>query len=44
MALLEDIFKGNAIMTMAIGVGAVLLAPVLVPAVSQVIRILPPRP
>jgi hypothetical protein len=38
VALFEDMFKGNVVMTMAVGVGAAILAPVLVPALSQIVR------
>lgn len=39
MALFEDMFKGGNIVTgLAIGVGTALLAPVLVPAIGNVLR------
>lgn len=38
MALLDDLAKGATPETVAIGIGAALLAPVLVPAVSSVLR------
>ncbi len=38
MALLEDIAKGATPGGLVVGIGAVLLAPVLVPAVTQVLR------
>ena len=38
MALLEDLFKSNPVTGFAIGVGAILFGPNLLPAVGQVIR------
>ena len=38
MALLDDLAKGATPETVVIGIGAALLAPVLVPAVSSVLR------
>lgn len=38
MALLEDLFKGNMVTGLAVGVGAILVAPALMPAVNQVLR------
>ena len=38
MALFEDVFKGGGVTGIAMGVGAVLLAPVVLPAVGQVLR------
>jgi hypothetical protein len=38
VALLDDLAKGATPETVAIGIGAALLAPVLVPAVSSVLR------
>jgi hypothetical protein len=38
MALIEDMFKGNAITGLAIGLGAVLLAPAVLPALGRVLR------
>ena len=38
MALLDDLAKGATPETIAIGIGAALLVPVLVPAVSSVLR------
>jgi hypothetical protein len=38
MALLEDLAKGATPEILAIGIGAALLAPVLAPAVSSVLR------
>ena len=38
MALFEDMFKGASVPGLVIGVGAVLLAPTLLPAVGRVIR------
>ena len=38
MALIEDLFKGNAVTGVAVGVGALLLAPGLLPAVGRVVR------
>src|SRR5690242_9112493 len=38
MALIDDLAKGATPQTVAIGIGAVLLAPLLVPAVSSVLR------
>ena len=38
MAIFEDLFKGNAVTGVAIGVGALLLAPGMVPAVGRVLR------
>ena len=38
MALLEDLFKSNPVTGLAIGVGAILFGPTLLPALGQVIR------
>jgi hypothetical protein len=38
MALIEDLFKGNAVTGIAVGVGALLLAPTVIPAVGRVLR------
>jgi hypothetical protein len=40
MALLEDMFKGGAVTVtgLAVGVGALLLAPSVLPAIGQVLR------
>ena len=38
MALFEDMFKGGGVTGIALGVGAVLLAPVILPAVGQIVR------
>ena len=38
MALFEDVLKGGGATGIAVGVGAVLLAPVVLPAVGQVLR------
>ena len=38
MAILEDMFKGNIVTALVVGVGSALLAPVLVPAVSNLLR------
>ena len=38
MAILEDLFKGNAVTGVAVGLGAVLLGPTLLPAIGGVLR------
>ena len=38
MALLEDMFKGNMVTGLAVGVGAAVLGPVLVPALGSALR------
>jgi hypothetical protein len=38
MALIEDIFKGNATTGLALGIGAVLLVPAVLPALGRVLR------
>ena len=38
MALVEDLFKGSTVTGVAVGVGALLLAPTVLPAVGRVIR------
>ena len=38
MALIEDLFKGNAVTGITVGVGALLLAPTVIPAVGRVLR------
>jgi len=38
MALVEDLFKGTTVTGLAVGVGALLLAPTVLPAVGRVIR------
>lgn len=38
MALIDDIFKGSTVQGLAIGIGVTILAPVVVPAVTAVLR------
>ena len=38
MALIEDVFKGNAVTGVAIGVAALVLGPALLPTVGRVLR------
>jgi hypothetical protein len=38
MALLEDIFKGNAMTGVAVGVAAIFLGPTLFPTIGRVLR------
>ena len=38
MAILEDVFKGGTVTGLAVGVGALLLAPTVLPAVGRVVR------
>lgn len=38
MAMLEDIVKGNAMAGLAVGVGAIMLGPTLLPAIGKVLR------
>ena len=38
MALVEDLFKGSGVTGIAVGVGALLLAPTVLPAVGRVLR------
>jgi len=38
MALVEDLFKGSTVTGVAVGVGALLLAPTVLPAIGRVIR------
>ena len=38
MALIEDLFKGNAVTWIAVGLGALLLAPTVIPAIGRVLR------
>jgi len=38
MALFEDLFKGNAVTGVAVGLGALLLAPTVAPAIGRVLR------
>lgn len=38
MALVEDLFKGTTVTGVAVGLGAVLLAPTVIPAVGRVVR------
>jgi hypothetical protein len=38
MALIENLFKGSAVTGIAVGVGALLLAPTVIPAVGRVLR------
>jgi hypothetical protein len=38
MALIEDLFKGSTATGIAVGVGALLLAPTVLPAVGRVLR------
>jgi hypothetical protein len=38
MALVESLFKGSTVTGLAIGLGAVLLAPTVIPAVGRVVR------
>lgn len=39
MALLEDMFKGNAVTGVAVGLAAIVLGPTLLPAVGRVLRL-----
>ena len=38
MAILEDVFKGGTVTGLAVGVGALLLVPTVLPAVGRVVR------
>lgn len=38
MALIEDLFKGNAVTGLALGIGAVLLVPTVLPALGRALR------
>jgi hypothetical protein len=38
MAILEDVFRGSTVTGLAVGVGALLLAPAVLPAVGRVVR------
>jgi len=38
MALIEDALKGNAVTGLAAGIGTVVLAPLVVPAIAWVVR------
>src|ERR1700722_10419946 len=38
MAILEDVFRGSTVTGLAVGVGALLLAPTVLPAVGRVMR------
>jgi hypothetical protein len=38
MAFVEDLFKGSTVTGLAVGVGALLLAPTVLPAVGRVVR------
>lgn len=38
MAFVEDLFKGNIVTGLAVGVGALVLGPVVAPAVTAVLR------
>ena len=38
MALVEDLFRGSTVTGLAVGLGAVLLAPTVVPALGRVVR------
>ena len=38
MAILEDVFRGSTVTGLAVGVGALLLAPTVLPAVGRVVR------
>ena len=38
MALVEDLFKGSTATGIAVGIGALLLAPTLIPAAGRVLR------
>ena len=38
MTLLDDLFKGNVVTALAVGVGGILLAPLVAPAVTNVLR------
>lgn len=38
MAILEDVFKGGTVTGLAVGIGALLLAPTVLPAVGRVVR------
>jgi len=38
MAFVEDLFKGNIVIGLAVGVGALVLGPIIVPAVTAILR------
>ena len=38
MALFDDVLKGSLITGLAIGIGAVVLAPVVIPAAAQIVK------
>ena len=38
MALVEDLFKGNIVTGLAVGVGALVLGPIVAPAVTAILR------
>ncbi len=38
MAFIEDMFKGNVVTGLAVGIGTAVLAPVLMPAVTNMLR------
>jgi hypothetical protein len=38
MAILEDMLKGNAVIGIGVGLGALLLAPTVLPAIGRVLR------
>jgi uncharacterized protein DUF5132 len=38
MALVEDLFKGNIVTGLAVGIGAVVLGPIVAPAITAVLR------
>jgi len=38
MAFVEDLFKGNIVTGLAVGIGAVVLGPIVAPAVTSVLR------
>jgi Protein of unknown function (DUF5132) len=38
MAILEDVFRGSTVTGLAVGIGALLLAPTVLPAVGRVVR------
>jgi hypothetical protein len=38
MALLEDMFKGNAVTGVAVGLAAIVLGPTVLPAIGRVLR------
>ena len=38
MALFDDVLKGNVVTGLAIGIGAVVLAPVVIPVAAQIVK------